>query len=84
MGENQSLPQKFCPVELFKYNLNEIFETVNQQVPVIVVFKRKDPVTMPNQLASNTLYYQINRRDHMNGKNISKGNLDCSSLIDSD
>lgn len=73
VGENQSLPNKFCPVELFKYGLNEIFETVNQQVPVIIVFKRKDPVTTPNQLGSNTLYFQINRRDNMNGKNISKG-----------
>jgi hypothetical protein len=47
VGENQTLPNKFCPIELFKYQLNEIFETVNQHVPVIIVLKRKDQA-LPN------------------------------------
>ena len=29
IGENAALPSKFCPVELGKYSMNEIFETVN-------------------------------------------------------
>lgn len=73
VGENQSIPQNFCEFDLKTYAIEEIFDTINQQVPFIIVFRRKQQPAGANQLNSSTLFYKINRRDNMKGKQLSKG-----------